>query len=378
MTAMAGMPVALLVSSLGTGGAERHTIALANHLADRFAIDLIYLKRNESLLAEVGADRLAGVHCLEARSRLDLAAVGRLRDLLERRRTQVVLCTNMYPLAYAQAAALGSRRPPRVVEVFHTTIVSTLRDRIQMAMYRPLLEFGVELVYISEGQRNYWQRRGLRARCTHLVQNGVDVTRFVAEPHREAAATIRSRYGFSPDDMVVGICAVLRPEKAHDHLVAAVDRLRAEGCRWKILIIGDGPCREAIARDVADRGLDGDVAFTGMIPDVRPAVVACDAMALVSTSIETFSIAALESMALERPMVISDIGGARELVRDGENGIVFSAGDIDALVRALRRLHDRRTCEAMGREASARVRRLFSEDLMIRRYEDIIRGAATR
>jgi glycosyltransferase involved in cell wall biosynthesis len=117
--------------------------------------------------------------------------------------------------------------------------------------------------------------------------------------------------------------------------------LKARGVVWKVLLIGDGPMRPRIEADITRLGLRDEVRITGYLDDVREAVAACDLMALVSTSIETFSVAALEAMALGRPMLMSDIGGAAEQIEQGISGELFRAGDVEALTERLAALADR-------------------------------------
>lgn len=83
-------------------------------------------------------------------------------------------------------------------------------------------------------------------------------------------------------DFVVGICAALRPEKQHRDLLAAISRLKQEGTRAKCLIIGNGPHRGGIEREIRDLGLEFDVAITGWQQDVRPFIAACTCLALTS------------------------------------------------------------------------------------------------
>jgi glycosyltransferase involved in cell wall biosynthesis len=94
-------------------------------------------------------------------------------------------------------------------------------------------------------------------------------------------------------------------------------------------------------------------------------------MAIVSHHVETFSIAALEAMALGKPMVMSMIGGAAEQVTDGENGYLYRRGDIEALTGALRRLHDRMTRRQMGARARSAVVQRFSINLMTDAYAQL-------
>jgi glycosyltransferase involved in cell wall biosynthesis len=87
---------------------------------------------------------------------------------------------------------------------------------------------------------------------------------------------------------------------------------------------------------------------------VRADLAACDVVSLVSVT-ETFSIAALEAMAMARPLIMSDVGGAREQVVPGETGWLFPAGDVDALSRCLVEASDRRRLSAFGDAARARA-----------------------
>jgi glycosyltransferase involved in cell wall biosynthesis len=112
--------------------------------------------------------------------------------------------------------------------------------------------------------------------------------------------------------------------------------------------------------------------ITGLRQDIRSYVAACDAVALCSDAVETFSLAALEAMALGRPVVHSDIGGAAEMIRPGENGFLFPVGDTEALVDRLTRLLDRSGRERMGRKAREMVEARFSERAMVDRYERML------
>jgi glycosyltransferase involved in cell wall biosynthesis len=105
---------------------------------------------------------------------------------------------------------------------------------------------------------------------------------------------------------------------------------------------------------------------------VRPLLAASDVVALPSTSVETFSLAALEAMALGRPVVLSDIGGAAEMVRPEENGFLFPAHDTPALVAALGALADPAARERMGAAARTTVEARFSERAMVDRYEGLL------
>jgi glycosyltransferase involved in cell wall biosynthesis len=87
-------------------------------------------------------------------------------------------------------------------------------------------------------------------------------------------------------------------------------------------------------------------------------------MTLVSHAIETFSLAALESMALAKPLVMSDIGGASEQVLHGQTGLLFEPGDLTTLAGHLQTLESESLRARMGAAAQRRVRQLFTVETM--------------
>jgi glycosyltransferase involved in cell wall biosynthesis len=91
---------------------------------------------------------------------------------------------------------------------------------------------------------------------------------------------------------------------------------------------------------------------------------------------ETFSIAALEAMAMARPLIMSDVGGAREQVQPGGTGWLFAAGDIKALAQCLTEAADRERLAEMGRAARAVAVRDYSVSTMIDRYEALLAADA--
>ena len=220
-----------------------------------------------------------------------------------------------------------------------------------MLYYRPLFWSADCLVFVCEAQRRHWLRRLVTGRSNRVIHNGVDPEHW-RSPGTEARTRMRRVLGLADGDYAVGMCAVFRPEKNHLQLVEAIARLRARGLPARALLIGDGPMRPAIEARARDLGVAGDVLIAGFHQDVRPLLAAADVVALPSTSVETFSLAALEAMALGRPVVLSDIGGAAEMVRPEENGFLFPAHDTPALV-----VEPRRARRAGGARAHGRARR---------------------
>jgi glycosyltransferase involved in cell wall biosynthesis len=365
--------VLCLVSSLCVGGAEKHTVTLANSLDPRiFNVYLGYLKPVEALLSQVRRELAGRTFCLHVGKRLDFAAVSRLRTFVDSNEIDVIVATHEYPALYALMARRGARRIPRLIEVFHATGHLGLKSKLQMQLYRPVFKRCDLLVYVSEKQREYWSGKGFAARRDMVIHNGVDLERFRDRSDASERAALRAQCGFSTDDLLIGICAALRPEKAHTDLLLALSRLRERGISAKALFVGDGPERSAIEQKVAGLNLTGCVFITGFKDDVRPYLAICDVIVLASHAIETFSIAALEAMAMGKPLVLTRIGGAEEQVIDGKNGFLYEPGDIESLSDKLAALQSEPARQAMGMASRERVEALFSEGRMMQQFEDQI------
>lgn len=241
-----------------------------------------------------------------------------------------------------------------------------------MLLYRRLFNRSDLLIYVCESQRAHWRSNGIHPAADEVIYNGVDTAHYTDRCSPQERRALRQSLGCGDSDYLIGLCSVLRPEKAHGDLLDAIARLRAAGVPAKGLLIGDGPQRDAIERAVSRLGLGKDVVITGLKEDVRPLIGACDVMTLVSHSVEAFSLAALESMALGKPVVMSNVGGACELVVHGEHGFLFEPGDIAALTMHLTALTEGSLRERLGRAAAHRVRERFTVQAMSARFADCI------
>jgi glycosyltransferase involved in cell wall biosynthesis len=357
--------VLFVTGSLVHGGAERHSIALANRLAERgHDCHFVYVKNDPSQLSRL--QNAASVRCLHAKRYLDWGSVREFADFTARLRPSVVVAANPYALLYARLA-----RPRAALAVtFHTTVPRSAKDWLKLLCYRPLFWSTECAVFVCEMQRRYWRARGLWGRRNEVIYNGVDAELW--QPRESERPALRRALGYADDDFVIGMSAVLRPEKNPLQLVDAVALLRRRGIRARALFIGDGEMRAALLAHARAAGLADEVLITGLQEDVRPLVSICDAMTVCSTAIETFSIAALESLALARPVVHADIGGGAELVQHGASGFVFPVGDTAALAERLASLADPRARARMGRSARAAVETRFTERVMVDRYEQVL------
>jgi glycosyltransferase involved in cell wall biosynthesis len=161
-------------------------------------------------------------------------------------------------------------------------------------------------------------------------------------------------------------------------LVEAAGRLAAAGTPIELVLAGDGEMRGEIEAMVARHGLGGQVRITGWISggEVRREILAARALVLPSFA-EGLPVVLMEAMALRRPVLATYVAGIPELVRPGETGWLFPAGDIDALVAALADclMRPAEELQRMGDAASVRVLARHAIDTEAARLAGLFRAA---
>jgi glycosyltransferase involved in cell wall biosynthesis len=206
--------------------------------------------------------------------------------------------------------------------------------------------------------------RGLRARtCT--------ARRTVVIPNGISLEVPRARVG--DEDGPARIVTVGRMAAPKDFVtvVRALARLPADSYRAQF--VGDGPDRAEIQREI-ERHDSLSITLAGERGDVPARLAESDVFVLSSHS-EAMPMVVLEAMAAGLPVVASAVGGVPELIVDGDSGVLFAPGDVDALAAALEQLAaDGRLRQRLGGSARARAEQRHSLDEMRRQYAELYRS----
>ena len=208
-------------------------------------------------------------------------------------------------------------------------------------------------------------------RC-RTIPNGVDTNVFrPADTGRRRA--LRAELGFADSDVLIGIVASFTPVKRHVDLLDAFAQVKAAHPTARLVLIGDGPLRDAVVSQIAHLGLGTNVTLLGPRADVDRILPALDVFVL-SSNTEGLSNAILEAQACGLPVVATAVGGNPDLVRAGETGWLVPPESPAELARALNEaIAQPQTAREFGANARTRVVREHSVDAMALAYENLYR-----
>jgi hypothetical protein len=240
------------------------------------------------------------------------------------------------------------------------TTERSVRYCVSRAMETFALRRADRITTICEGLREDIVGRGIARDRISVIPNAVDVEAFRRGASPDAA--LRTRLGLD-GAVVVGFVGSFYGYEGLDLLLDAVPRLASVHASLRVLLVGGGPQEETLKQQARRAGLGDRVVFAGRVPheEVQRYYDLIDVLAYPRKSIRLTELVTplkpLEAMAQGRLLVASDVGGHRELIRNGQTGVLFRAGDAAALAGAL----DRMLVERGGWDAMRAAARRFVE-----------------
>jgi glycosyltransferase involved in cell wall biosynthesis len=355
--------VLFIVPSLRRAGAETQVIDLVNSLRDPEINAYLLCFQNDLSQRDRMAESIT-FHHVPRRSKYDLSFINGIAEIIDREAINIVHATLEFSMLVGWLAIQRAKRKPRLIAAIHTTLLLGLKEKAHdRLIYRWIFRRCDSIVFVCQKQADYWVRRyPFMNKKVRVIHNGIDLVRFSTDFPLTGAEDYRVQYGVPEDASIISCIAGFRPEKGHDLLISA---FRCLDSKVHLFLAGDGERRENIESLVDISGLSGRVHFLGNLSDVRPLLRITDITVLASTSVETFSIAMLESMAMGVPMVAPDIGGLSEAIYHDQTGWIYPAGDVGSLASLLDKgIRDRARLKAVGKRARALVEARFSKDIM--------------
>lgn len=329
---MKGMEVIHFVENLERGGLERTVIDLIAAQRDAgHTCRVICLFELGQLASELIAQGVEVTACHKNQG-MDWSAVRRARAVL-RRHPGAVLHTHNATAHYHAVLAAWGLPLARVINTRHSMGASNPGSRKEW-LYRRSMRMTDYVAGVCEAARQCFADQGVRPRQGLLaVPNGIRLERFEATDAARRAA-LAAELGWPADSRIIGTVGRLQPVKNQQALLRAFAQLRTRLPQAVLAIVGDGSLRAQLEELAGELALGDAVRFLGDRSDVPHLLTGMDVFTLPSLS-EGYSIALLEACAAALPIVATDVGGNREIVRDGRNGRLVAAGDPAGLADAL-------------------------------------------
>lgn len=355
-------------ASQGWGGQEIRILAEAEGMAARGHEVLIAAPASHRIHREAVARGLPAADLPLGRRRV--TGVLAARRWLAAQRPDVVNTHSSIDSWLVALACATLSRPPAIVRTRHVS-VPVAPTRSNRWLYG---RAAAHVVTTGEKlRRQLIADNGLAPEGVTSVPTGIPPERF----HPADRAAARRALGLPEARLLIGIVATLRSWKGHRYLIEAFARLGRDDAM--LVIVGDGPQREALEAQVAAAGLADRVRFAGDQRDVAPWLQALDVFVLPSYANEGVPQALVQAMMTGLPCVTTAAGAIPEVARDGVTALVVPTEDVDALIAALRRLiEDAALRDRLGSAARALCLERHTYESMLDRMEAIFRHAIDR
>lgn len=356
-----------LILGLQVGGLESMVVRLARSLdPQRFSSLVCCIDETGPLAEQLQQAGIEVVLLKRGQSGTDWGYPRRLAKLLRQQQVDVLHLHNPTALFYgAPAGRLAGVRP--IIYTEHGRDYShSWKSRLINHILTRMVD---RVVVLHERARHYMHaQEGAPLKRIVKVYNGI------ADPGEHSPSQrqrMRESLGLNDGVSAIGIVARLDPIKNLPVLIDAMQQLQQQNAPARLLIIGDGPLRDPLIRQVADNGLEATVQLLGTRHDVPALLSALDLLVLPSSS-EGLSMTLIEGSAAGLPLVASDVGGNNELVDDGVNGLLVAAGDSQALATALQQLiDDPALAQRMGTASRQRYQQHFTASAMLSGYQSL-------
>jgi glycosyltransferase involved in cell wall biosynthesis len=383
-----------VIARLNMGGPAIHVANLAAGLVDRgYHTTLVAgsLARGEDSMAFL-ADRL-GVSVVsvpeiqrEVSFLHDARSVVRVAALIRELRPHILHTHTAKAGAIGRLAALsaGTARPQVVVHTFHGHVLKGYFDAPRTAFFRQIersLALSSDaLVAVSPEVRDELVTLGVAPREKFaVVRLGIPLDERLSDT--SADVDYRRLYGIGRKAFVVGWVGRMTAVKDTGAALEIVHALRGRGVDAVLCMVGDGPDRERLEQLAHELGIARSCFFVGYQPDVAGFYRLFDAFLLPSVN-EGTPVSAIEALAAATPVVANRVGGVPDVVRDGIDGFLVSAGDVEGAAGKLALLaRDAALRRKLGQAGQERVLTRYSVARLVddvdRLYRSLLDGRMT-
>jgi glycosyltransferase involved in cell wall biosynthesis len=298
------------------------------------------------------------VHC---QGRADWRAVRQIEECIQEDGIELLHTHGYKADLYGYVAARRSGKP--IVATCHNWVGGTAALGIYNHLDRMALKRFQGLAAVSDAVAQRLLDSGVAAKKIRTIANGIDVG-----PFEHALPSPALNFDGSK---VIGMVARLDLQKGFEYLLRAARELCGTFPALKVVIVGEGPDRQAIENMIQRFGLESNVILAGQHSDMPAVYAAMDIFVLPSLN-EGLPMTILEAMAASKPVIATRVGAIPSVIKDGETGLLVNPEDVNGLRNALARLlTDSNLCRRIGAAGHDWVSHNYTSEAMALKYRQM-------
>lgn len=358
--------ICYIIGQLGRAGAERQLYELVKGInKEIFEPIVISLSQNGYWTKEIKNLKIRVIE-IQRRKNKELARLYKLIKLLQVTRPEIVHTYAYSANYYGRIAAIISGVPIIISSERNSVDIGTYKTRNQIYIDRLLSFFTHGIICNSyNASESLGNKYSFNKRKVFTVHNGINFADF----SNRTKKFVPKKLGYK----VVGTVGRLYPQKNHklflDISKIILDEYREKNVKFEI--VGDGPLENELKNYSLELGIQDSVVFSGVREDIPNVLKGFDVF-LMTSLYEGISNAIIEAMVMGLPVVVTDVGGNRELVIDDMTGFVCPSNDSKALAeKVLRLLNNGKVAVRMGNNGKKKILEEFNSEKMVRKTEEI-------
>jgi len=369
-------PIVLqLIDSFNQGGSERQALQLVRLLFEsgRYDVRVASLSPEGSLRGTIGDLNIGDIPSFPLRSFYHPSTISQLSRLvrwLKSNRVSIIHTHDFYTNIFGMTAGRLGFIPARIASKRETV---GMRTTAQLKLQKTAFSLASQIVANSVAVKKSLIDEGVPSQKIEVVYNGLDINRVAFRSDRkEALQKLKLPADDETPRRFVSIVANMRLEvKDYPMFLRAAKKVAATIPNVAFLLAGEGPLSDSLKMLAGDLGILGSTFFLGRCDDLS-GLLGISEVCVLSSKAEGFSNSILEYMAAGRPVVATNVGGASEVIVEGETGFLVAAGDDHMMAeRLISLLADADAARQMGEKGKAIVIDQFSCEAQLMKTESL-------
>jgi glycosyltransferase involved in cell wall biosynthesis len=380
-----------IITRLIVGGAQENTVLTVEGLAQQKEYEVSLLigfdGGPEGDLAEDA--RARGIHVIVIPEMI--RSLHPVKDLIALFKIYQVIARGKYDVVHTHSTKAGllgrlaarMARTPVVVHTLHSLVFHPFQPawlnfglRI---MKRWLSRYTDHFIAVADAVKLGALRAGIGTPEKYsTMYSGMNLEMF--RNHKSNREAVREAIGIPSDVPVLGKIARLFHNKGHMELLSSLPDVIRAVPQTRVLLVGDGPLKEALCQRARQLGVSDNLVFTGLVrPERIPDLISAMDVVVHTSLREGLARVIPQALAMGKPVVAWELDGTPEIVKHGEVGYLAQPGDTEGLAKALiDLLVDRKKAEAMGAKGPSVVDPRFRKELMVERIDRLYKELLER